>query len=167
MIGDAASIREVASTFFTTVHRWLPVVSKRGVFVYLLNPLANREVELGLLALCMKLCGSTPVDMDGNRESASEMTIYSVAKRFHRDVEESGLLSIQVLQAGLLIALYEIGHAIYPAAYLTVGACARYGLALGIDKLSVLLEGDGERPRSWNEIEERRRVWWAVLVFDR
>ncbi|KAL6408671.1 hypothetical protein AUP68_07615 [Ilyonectria robusta] len=37
------------------------------------------------------------------------------------------------LQAAvLLLAFYEVAHAIYPAAYLTIGHCARLGHALGI-----------------------------------
>ena len=32
----------------------------------------------------------------------------------------------------VLLGLYEIGHAIYAGAFLTIGACARYANALGI-----------------------------------
>ena len=72
-----------------------------------------------------------------------------------------------MLQAAVLIAVYEVGHAIYPAAYLTIGACARYGTMLGIDKLGLDLMGDSLGPLSWIEVEERRRVWWAVVLLDR
>ena len=71
-----------------------------------------------------------------------------------------------MLQAGILIAIYELGQAIYPAAYLTVGACARFGLGLAINTLSKAPPG-GVDERSWNEIEEKQRVWWAVLLLDR
>jgi hypothetical protein len=76
-------------------------------------------------------------------------------------------MSIHVLQAGILITFYELGQAIYPAAYLSVGSCARYGLALGIDKLSLIPPSEGDASQAWNEQEESRRVWWAVLIFDR
>ena len=42
----------------------------------------------------------------------------------------------------ILTAIYEYAHAIYPAAYITIGTCARYGL-------------------------ERRRFWWAIVILDR
>ncbi len=57
----------------------------------------------------MKLCSS--------HVTTPKTTLYRVTKQFHFDVE-TGILSIQVLQAGILIALYEIGHAVYPAALL-------------------------------------------------
>uniref|UniRef100_A0A0B7KI44 Xylanolytic transcriptional activator regulatory domain-containing protein n=1 Tax=Bionectria ochroleuca TaxID=29856 RepID=A0A0B7KI44_BIOOC len=50
----------------------------------------------------------------------------------------------------------------------SVGACARQGLALGVDKL--LIDGVGSDnigTRTWQEVEERRRAWWAVLMLDR
>lgn len=73
-------------------------------------------------------------------------------------------MSLHVLQATIFIALYEMGHAIYPAAYLTVGACARYGIALGLDKL---MTDNSGFDTSLMEIEEKRRSWWGVLALDR
>jgi hypothetical protein len=167
LIGNTSSIREIANNFFSTIHFWLPIVFKKGFFVSLLNPWTQRQTELSLLALCMKLCNTAPSEDDG-----SNNFLYRTAKRFHHEVETAGILSTHVLQAGLLIALYEMGHAMYPAAYLTVGSCARYGLALGLHKNcnpTLAAEDDLEMrvQRSWNEIEENRRVWWAILIFDR
>jgi hypothetical protein len=64
------------------------------------------------------------------KESTPE--VYDVAKRCYAYVESRSILSVRLLQASLLIALYEIANAIYPAAYLTVGHSARVGHALGI-----------------------------------
>ncbi|CAI6088228.1 unnamed protein product [Clonostachys chloroleuca] len=41
-------------------------------------------------------------------------------------------MSETVLQASLLILLYEIGHGIYPSAFLSAGSCVRYGHAIGL-----------------------------------
>lgn len=60
--------------------------------------------------------------------------IYSQAKACLSYVEGNNILSIKVLQAALLIGLYELSNAIYPAAYLTTGHCARLGYAMGINK---------------------------------
>lgn len=64
----------------------------------------------------------------------------------------------------VLIALYEIGHGIYPSAYVSIGTCARYGLALGLDRELNVFDNS---PRRWIELEEKRRAWWAVLILDR
>ncbi|KAI5462017.1 putative fungal-specific transcription factor [Mariannaea sp. PMI_226] len=165
LIGDASCVRNIAIKYFMTIHRWLPIVYKRGFFSALLNPMAQRQTEIGLLVLCMKLCSTGPSVHP--EHGCADTELYRTAKKFHFAAESTGPLSIYVLQAGILIALYELGQSIYPAAYLTVGACARYGLALGIEKASLTVEHDAQNPQSWNELEEKRRVWWAVVIFDR
>lgn len=60
---------------------------------------------------------------------------YLAAKRCLSYAEENNIFSLRLLQASLLMGLYEIANAIYPAAYLTVGHCARLGHAMGIHDL--------------------------------
>ncbi len=57
---------------------------------------------------------------------------YRAAKSSLRTLEDDGAISLQILQANIFIALFEISHALYPAAYLTVGHCARLGQAIGL-----------------------------------
>lgn len=87
---------------------------------------------------------------------------YLLAKRFQLEVEVADVLSVQALQAGILIALYEICHAVYPSAYLSVGACARLGVALGVDRWGCL-----KGVEDWVEGEEKNRIWWSVMILDR
>jgi hypothetical protein len=94
----------------------------------MLNPLWEAGPDLALLFLCMKLMITRPQE---GLESAQH-PIYTAAKRFLALMEASGMTSLLVLQAYILVSLYEIGQAIYPAAWMSVGACVRYGLLLGI-----------------------------------
>lgn len=57
---------------------------------------------------------------------------YLVAKRCLQFIESQSFISLRILQAALLLSLYELGNGMYPAAYLTVGHCARLGHAMGI-----------------------------------
>ncbi|UKZ81898.1 hypothetical protein TrVFT333_009674 [Trichoderma virens FT-333] len=74
-----------------------------------------------------------------------------------------GNFSLQALQAKVLLAYYELGHAIYPAAYLATGSCAKYGIALGLHNAS----HQTVQTLSLDEAEERLRTWWAILVLER
>lgn len=156
MVGDPAKIRTVAETYFKTVHDWWPIISKRRFYQVLMSPLAQRRAELYLVTLSMKLSCLSAEDVSP--------TLYRAVKRFYSDLEVAGLYSIHLLQAAILIVIYEIGHAIYPAAFLSTGACARYAVLLGLDR-------DGrpgsEKSLSFDEREERRRAWWGVLILDR
>lgn len=161
-LGDSQQVLETASKFFQMT--WMPIVSRKRHLAAVLNPLSPCRRPTVLLNLCMKLC-CLPVNDDGGRKRTS---LYRSIKKFYSEVESTGDLCVQVLQAAIFIAVFEIGDAIYPAAYLTVGGCARYGIAMGLDKINkTRLGGEHNRTASWMEIEEKRRVWWAILNLDR
>jgi hypothetical protein len=156
LVGGILDIQAVAERFFTSVHIWMPIISRLRFCSTLLSRLTYKKAELYLLVLSMKLCST--------REKPLNPTLYETVKLFHFKLQSSGVLSVLVLQAAVLIALYELGHAIYPAAFLSIGSCARYAVALGIDK-SILSPSTSKS--QWIEEEESRRVWWAILVLDR
>ncbi|KAL6854528.1 N-terminal binuclear Zn cluster-containing/DNA binding domain-containing protein [Trichoderma novae-zelandiae] len=156
LVGGVLDIQATSARFFRSVHTWMPIISKPQFGANLLNRLTYKRAELFLLVLSMKLCCA--------RETTSNKALYETVKLLHFKMETSGVLSVLVLQAAILIALYELGHSIYPAAFLSVGSCARYATALGIDK-SILLSSSAKV--EWIEEEECRRIWWAILVLDR
>lgn len=160
VVGDDTEIRNVAVRYFDTIHSYFPIVSKQRFYSVLMNPLAQPRADVALLVLCMRLVTSSYSTNDIRMASLPE---YFTAKKFYSSVEAAGTCSTQVLQAGILIAFYEFAHAIYPAAYLSIGACARYGISYGMD--------EGGFPDSgalnWIEVEEKKRTWWAVLILDR
>ncbi|KAL7952122.1 hypothetical protein V8C42DRAFT_306210 [Trichoderma barbatum] len=163
LTGGFEQIRDISTTFFSQAVIWTPVIFRKNFFNIALNPLSPRRTEGILLSLCMKLYCTPAMQDDGDGRTA----LYKATKDFYTQVEATGIMSVCILQSAILIAVYEIGHAIYPAAYLTVGACARYGIALGLDRLLVDLTGDNNLGRPWMEIEEMRRVWWGILILDR
>lgn len=57
---------------------------------------------------------------------------YRAAKASLRNLEDDGVISVQLLQANIFMTLFEVGHALYPTGYLTAGHCARLGQALGL-----------------------------------
>lgn len=145
-----------------TVHTYLPVVSKIRLYQHLANPMHEPGSDMALLFLAMRLACSEISD-----GMPPQTQLYIDVKSFYTFVESQNGFTIQLIQAGQLISLYEMGHAIYPAAYLTVGNCARVGHAMGLhaalkDTPQVL-----PRPTTWTEHEERRRVWWGVVILDR
>lgn len=156
LVGDVTGIHATGIYFFKTVHTWMPIVCKRGFSELLVKRMMHEKAELYLLVLSMQLCTS------GVPESRSRF--YEVVKQYHASLEQSGAMSLMVLQAGVLITLYELGHGIYPEAYLSVAQCARYGTALGVDATIASRE---TAARKWANLEEARRVWWSILVLDR
>jgi hypothetical protein len=159
LLGGIDSIRQMAISFFTNIHPWMPLISKISFYNHLINPLSPPREDATLLLLSIRLITWVPSgSMDPHTPA------YIATKGFFRELETASTFSIRMVQSGILIALYELGHCIYPAAYLSVGLCARYAVALGFDQD---VKRDNVTSLPWDKLEERRRVWWAILILDR
>ncbi|PQK17042.1 hypothetical protein BB8028_0007g02410 [Beauveria bassiana] len=156
-VGSVADIRTTAQNHFSTVHVWMPIVSKIQFYKLLLNRLTYHRAELHLLLLAMMLSGDVVT-------KTARTELYDLTKRFHFSITASGVFSLLVLQASVFIACYELGHGMYPAAFMSISACARYAVALGVD--SSISEHADPKIQSL-DLEECRRVWWAILAIDR
>ncbi|KAL7803498.1 N-terminal binuclear Zn cluster-containing protein [Trichoderma aethiopicum] len=155
-VGDVANVKAISDKFFASVHEWMPIVSKIQFLANLVSWLTHKRAELFFLILAMRL--------SSEQVSNPRTALYQVTKYLQFRLEHSGVLSLQVIQASVLVTLYEIGHGVYPSAFLSIAGCARYATALGIDQSILCRDLSGI---SWNELEERRRVWWSILVLDR
>ena len=160
LLGDLDDVRATACRYFDHIHSWMPFISKKRFYdLYLPSPFQSRS-DIVLLLLSLKLITTLPPTRPRNPQTL----LYQAVKHFQLQVEGSSILSLQILQAAVLIALYELGHAIYPTAFLSVGACARYAYALGINCCGAL---QTRRVLTLVEVEERRKTWWAIVILDR
>ncbi|EMT62993.1 hypothetical protein FOC4_g10013187 [Fusarium odoratissimum] len=163
-LGGRQQMQETTKAFLQLTRSWMPIVNGKRHLATVLNPLVPHRRPTALLALCMKLC-CLPVD-----KVEEKRVLYDLVKRFYAEVERQEDSCIQVMQSAVFIAVFEMGDATFPAAYLTVGALARYGMAMGMDKINqdVLGKDCGAAAgASWADIEEMRRVWWGALILDR
>lgn len=167
-LGDQQQIHDVTVTFLRMTRPWMPVVSGKRHLAAVLSPLLTPlRRPRALLALCMKLCCLSVEDRSRNGE---RHPLYLLVKQFYAEVERVEEPCLEVMQAALFIAVFEMGDAIYPAAYLTVGAMIRYGLSMGMDKINVERMGvitGTFTGAPWQDIEEMKRVWWGALILDR
>lgn len=125
-MSDSDSVQQVANQYFSTTHTWMPIISKKRM--NLGHQLWEGGPDLALLFLTMKLI-SSPLD-EATEASASDL--YTASKRFLSLLEASGCVSLIHLQGMFLVALYEFCHGIYPAAWMSIAACARYAEMLAL-----------------------------------
>ena len=112
-------------------------------------------------AMDLVSCGSHYGDI-----CASKTASYQSLKAVLAACEQCGQYSTSFLAAEVLIAVYEMGHGLYPAAYISVGNVSRICYAIGLHNKRLATQ----LPRkvdTWVEIEGRRRLWWAVIILDR
>lgn len=105
----------------------MPFIPKRRFYDRYLRSACCADTVLLLLAVkpITTLPPTTPLN--------ARTHLYYATKHFYLKVERSSIFSISILQAGMLLAFYELGHGIYPRAYTSFGACARYAYALCIN----------------------------------
>lgn len=155
ILGDIHSKKALAAEYFETANRWMPIISKIRFYGSLMHPLRYADPGVTSVLLGMRLVLSCPEEVDLCSET------YVVANEFLLRMEMAGHLSIYTVQWAILLAVYEMGHAIFPGAFTTISTCARYAIALGING-TLPIQG-----KAWIEQEERNRTWWAILILDR
>jgi len=164
ILSSKAAMHSLCDTYLRNTYNALPMLSRKRIFQKVNNFSADTDMGLSLLLLCMKLVSEVPL----KRGQAAKSSLYYMAKEIYSKAENACLISIQLLQSAILISIYEIGHGIYPAAYLTVGNAARLGLMMGLHdrKNATQLFKDTET-WTWSLCEEERRTWWTVVILDR
>jgi hypothetical protein len=91
--------------------------------------------------------------------------LYLQSKSWMAGLEGQGHSSLDLVQARLLITLFEIGHGLYPAAYVSTGALVR-----AMDALFLFAELNSALAHSASEQEyqeECKQTWRAILIVDR
>lgn len=156
-VGEPLSI---ATKYWDKIHWWMPIISKKRFYDNSLNPLVPLGVDIVLLLATMRLIQWYP-EQEPRPEAEYVAIRYAIF-----EAETAGILTLQLLQAKVILTVYEFAHAIYPAAYLSVGACARYGTSLGINQ-SLKMYPLAATPELILEIEEKKRTWWLILLLDR
>ncbi|KAK3953508.1 hypothetical protein QBC32DRAFT_257607 [Pseudoneurospora amorphoporcata] len=156
------TVQDCAAEYFDTVHRWFPFISKKRMTLG--HTLWEAGPDLAMLFLAMKLIVTPPQE----GIDAADNELYTAAKGLLALLESGGCVSLLCLQAMVLVAMYEYGQGIMPAAWMAVAACARYAEMCGLPgfkESSAVLGAVGWT--TWTESEERRRVWWAIYILDR
>jgi hypothetical protein len=153
----------IVSQRFATTQSWMSIISKK-IYHELAEERSHHQSDFIILLYCMRLLMWWPAGRDRYTKIDPRTAAYSTATRLH-EAEAARTLTLQPLQAKLLVSLYELGHGIYPAAYPSVGSCTRYGTALGIDRTNEA--SPSNYVTGSMDLEEMRRCWWTIITLDR
>ncbi|KAK9364981.1 hypothetical protein V1509DRAFT_612987 [Lipomyces kononenkoae] len=73
--------------------------------------------------------------------------------------------SLELVQSGLLLVVFELGDSLHNAASMSISICARLAYALGLNVN--VFHVDALHFPEWVELEERQRVWLGIYMLDR
>jgi hypothetical protein len=149
------------AAYFNTIYHRLPILSHKG-FYERLHTIFDDTANAGYSALCfcILLLNQSPPAPSGSMQTSQYVKVKSILSL----LEATSYVSLEVVQCRILVAFYEIGHAIYPAASMSIGTAAKLARVLCLHrKSSQTIENLPDAIDS----EERKRVWWAVVNLDR
>jgi hypothetical protein len=153
-------VYEACQIYFQNVHKWMPVISQKLFFRRLTNFSNTKRTDFSLLLLCIFLMIHCPAS------ATTPEPLYQIVKTSYWHLSASAEASIELVQAGLLLACYEYGSGMIEGCYNTIGQCVRmnYWMGLHIQRLPSDLPSGSD---AWLENAERGNLWWGILIRDR
>ncbi|KAL4782340.1 hypothetical protein BJX76DRAFT_292733 [Aspergillus varians] len=152
----------MTNKYFFSIQTWMPFISEKRLARRLQERGPEADLGLALRLTCMRLVVSSPTDW----EAAVSSPFYHKAKELLSVAENACLTCLDLVQGAILISVYEMGHGLYPSAFLTTSHAARLGMVLGLHDRKNAPQLF-QPPDTWTLREEERRTWWAVLILDR
>jgi len=161
MLLSGFDIKETAIKFFDTLAVRQPIVSRERYLGMIAKSSQNSKADFLLLAMAIQLVLQNPGSKEQSMLSSRYITLKSCINLF----ESSGFLSLDFVQARVLITIYELGHGIHPGASISIAACARTARLLGLNKKTFQKMQYGREAQI--RAEEEKRTWWAIVKLDR
>jgi hypothetical protein len=109
------------------------------------------NAETALLLLCMRLCA----EPTSSGIAACGGTMYVTARTLFNVIYTKKTASVELIQAGTLLTLFEHNTDLDGPAVETLHCCSQMSLLIGLDALP--------KDTTHFEVEERRRLYWGLL----
>jgi hypothetical protein len=161
MFDNRQGLERAVSSYFAGVNTWFTIVERATFEKQLSETWQNPSAETCALALCMSMIARPPNPTPG---SVVQDSVYQTAKSLLGLIQSSVPMSTQLLQAELLVSMYEFSHSLPQQAYLTLGRCFQMTKAFGWhNKLFWAVERKQSMPR---ELKLCSILWWSIVYVD-
>ncbi len=160
-VGDISAVRNAANKYFKSIHLWFPILSELSYYERLTSVFDKPCSEYSLLSLSMMLITTSPPV----KETLDSFTsLYILVKSSIAIVEAATINSLEIVQARLLVSLFEFGHGM-PAAFISIAATVRAAVAIGLNQ--TIKSPCTDPSADCSKLEEGLRVWWGIVMLDR
>jgi hypothetical protein len=146
--------------YFQNVHMWMPIISQNLFSRRMTEFAKTRRSDFSLLFLSICLSIHLPTS------DVAQEPLYQIIKAEYWRAYASVEASIEMVQAGLLLAFYEYASGMTEAAYHTIGTCARMGYWMELHKREFPSTYSNVTD-AWLESAERYNIWCAIFIRDR
>lgn len=156
-------IDDIIVRFFTGAGVWMPVISKQRFHDQLLQFGAYPTATFSVLLLSMCLVVYQPAPPGA--EKIDQESLYLATKMLFEQTHAIIPTSTNLMQAALLLTGFEYVQRRIYAALMSITTSARMGLAHGYHRYFSCQAGQDADARV--KAEERKILWWIVVVFER
>lgn len=160
IFGSLDRVPGIVENYFGTVHQRLSILSKKRFMDRLTVNLTGASADYIALCLVMHLVQQLPE----SSVRSMQTSLYVAVKSILSMLMATASTSLNVLQAWILIAFYELGHAIFPACSVSIASCVKLLRWLDLYDISKIEE---DVQVVGIEKEEQKRVCWSVRKFER
>lgn len=159
------SVRAVGEKYLSLIHDYAPVISKERL-EWRIQESEGLEPSAPFLILISSILLLTeePVGSFVSSNTSSPPDLYRTCKHIYVSFVSLNEPCIELIQAGVLIALYEHAQCIGDQAYLTIGTCARMAGAIGLLSATSSVSSSSKMVDS---IEEETNLLLGIYILDR
>lgn len=168
---------DISARYFQWYHHHLPVISRTRFYNNLITLGSVPAADFSVLLLSICLITYTPAlgcQSSHDETPAVELqSLYLTAKSLFAQVQASCAPSVSLIQAGLLVALYEYTHCQSDNAFVTLTSIARMAYAARIHlhdsnrAPTMGIADHNEKIDHILEIEEAANTWWGIVICER
>ncbi|KUJ21699.1 uncharacterized protein LY89DRAFT_380697 [Mollisia scopiformis] len=149
------TVESLIDDYFFTIHTWLPIIDEEHFRSRLRFWPQTNDRPLATLVWSLLLVTRWPC-VDGKHSMNN--SLYQTTRQLFV-VQISGAVTLELLQAGLLITYYACGHGLPREAYVTLTTCVTIAQLIGFDFAEM---SDNSLDQS-----EHSTCRWAVVLLDR
>jgi hypothetical protein len=157
---------DLSHLYFDRIHSFTPILNKRRYFTR-----ASRPLHTTMAFTCLQHAMWALAAWVGSQFKDIQQDLYNHTRALLEDWEVNILSeapSIELVQAWILLATYEIMQVNYDRGWLSAGRCFRLVQLMKLYEVDVpqyRTDGDIQDPETARE--ERRRTFWMAYSLDR
>lgn len=156
-------VDEITSRYFQGIDRWIPVISRRRFNDRIVDGRGLYTADFSILLLTMSLITYCPTNIPGN--IPDQETVYLCTKMLFAQVQASAAASTYLIQACILLAVFEYASGRAEVAFVSIETCAVMSHVLSSYKRSRFQ--DFEDPDEGLQAIEEKNLLWGVMICER
>jgi hypothetical protein len=170
-------VDDISARYFCSFHRHLPIISRSRFSNNLVSGDAAPTADFSVLLLAMCLITHAPAlgynAVQGAAPSVDQKSIYLTTRSLLAQVQASCSPSIPLIQAGLLLAVYEYIQGRPDDSFVTISGSARMAYAIRMhtrDRGQIQMAhayGHNTNMDPPQQAEEEANTWWGIVIFER